>query len=201
MLFSARAALQLLSPAEYCVETAGEGLASAFCLPVPRCWGPGKKLISERWFTLGAEDNPMGLFMCSARSTRSCLTSTSLKSCCMAWAKPKLGKQANHMKSEGKWAMVHIRFCKMKVVLCNNTISCCAPAEDVTFGCSLIPGKDRWGNDTGMKSKQHPAKPRCAHQRQLCQPAWPNPDHSNPGFLSVVPTTSNTNHCFSEDNL
>lgn len=114
-----------LAPVEHRVEAVGEGLASALCLPVPRCWEPGKKLISEGWFMLGSEDNPM----CSAWSL---ITSTSLKSCYMARADPKLGKQANPIKSEGKRALVHFCFCEMKVALCSNTTSCHAPAEDMS---------------------------------------------------------------------
>ena len=68
---------------------------------------------------------------CSAWPARSHLTSTSLQSCCVAWAKPKLGKKSNPTKSEGKWAVVHLCFCKLRMALCNTT-SCHAPELDMS---------------------------------------------------------------------
>lgn len=89
MLFSTHAAWQLLAPAEHCVETASKYLASAYCLPAPRCWGPGEKRISAGWFMVGAEDNPIGLFMISmVNSVMSYLHISYVSSRAATWSEP-----------------------------------------------------------------------------------------------------------------
>lgn len=59
-----------------------------------------------------------------------------------AWPEPS-PRSANPTKSEGKRAVVHLSFCKLRVALCNNTHKLqCSSRQLVTFECSLIPGED-----------------------------------------------------------
>lgn len=73
---------------------------------------------------------------CVLRGQQGCVLPPHLlcgpQSRCVDWAKPKFSKQANPMKSESKWTVGHLCFCKMKVALCNTTTSCHAPAEDLS---------------------------------------------------------------------
>lgn len=120
------------------------------------------------------------LFMCSVWSARSCLTSTPLTwapellrglSQAQAWQTPP------NLDTNGLWSTFTSVTWRWLWV----TAPQAAVLQQQTSHCGMLantwPGSLR--EHMGMKSKQCPEKPECTHQRQLCQLAWPNPDHSS----------------------
>lgn len=83
-----------------------------------------------------------------------------------------------------------------EVALGDNTTSCKALEADKSLWDAswyLV----RIPEGTHRNEGQCPEKPEWAHQRQICQTAWPNPDHSNLASSSTLPTTSSNHQCFS----